>query len=1087
MLSKSQFKVYLVAASLFPIFSLCASAGVSTWYVSPTSPSDGPGTAWSNAFHTIQGGVDAANSGDTVLVTNGTYTIDSEIEVTEPIIIQSVNGPSVTTVNADDACRGFYVSADAIINGLTIRRGYTEDDGAGVYLDGGGTLTNCVMDDCEAYECDGGGVYCYQGGILIDCVFYDNEADDEGGGAYLYEGGLLTRCTFEYNEAEYSGGAVFCDYGGELNDCVIYYNYAYENGGGVYCDGGGTLNNCTIFYNTSYYYEGGGVYCDNAGTLNNCTIFGNESDYGTAGGAYCSDGGVFLNCIIWGNTASNATDNWGSDGGVFSNCCTIPEVGENCVTNDPSFAHPELWDLHLRGSSPCINAGTNQAWMAGGTDFDGSPRITGPSVDIGAYEYFPLLPFFEITSAPTVIGSCSNSLGVQVAGTNNAATVGSMSWSNKSNGASGEFNGSTDWVSSGVSLVYGGNLVVVTATNVNGFATHDEVVIIYTYEHACESPTHYVSHNGAGEWPYTSWQTAATNLQDAIEAAGSGDEVWIAEGLYYPEYDEGPFRLKPGVHLCGGFTGSETSFQQRDVAANLTVLSGDVDRNDVTNAQGIVVSALTNGVLNGVNSYHVLYGGLETRIRIVNVDDRITLPAQATSNRIDGLVITSGGDVDDNHGGGIYCATNNRLLVCNTTICGNKAGDDRNNDGYGAGDPGYGGGGIYVVGGHVELRNSRVSGNMAGRGSKGDDGTYKVIYDYNGQTGGIGGVGGGLCVVNGSLTVENSLVTKNAAGKGGNGGIGIHYSGNGGDGGPGGPGGGIYLSGGTLAIAGSTIADNYSGEGGEGGAGATKAVTAGTPGTNGVLGVAGGIYCSINTDGTLENTIVISNSASLGEDVYLENNGNVFEASYCLIPTATCAGDPLVRTAALDTDPLFVDPTNGNYRLQPSSPCVDSGDNVLVGAGMDMDGVGRPLDGDNDGTNTIDMGCYEFVNDSADSDGDGLTDAMEVDTYGSNPASDNSDGDRMDDADEVVADTDLTDPDSYFLVEAITSESPVTIWFETSADRQYTVQRRTDIIDGVWTNVTLYTAQPGSGGLDSYTDTNPTGPCYYRVKVGYHD
>src|SRR5438132_14186662 len=43
-------------------------------------------------------------------------------------------------------------------------------------------------------------------------------------------------------------------------------------------------------------------------------------------------------------------------------------------------------NYHLASSSPCIGAGIVQPWMTGAQDLDGNPRVTGASVDMGAYE-----------------------------------------------------------------------------------------------------------------------------------------------------------------------------------------------------------------------------------------------------------------------------------------------------------------------------------------------------------------------------------------------------------------------------------------------------------------------------------------------------------------------------------------------------------------------------------------------------------------------------------------------------------------------------------------------------------------------------
>ena len=46
-----------------------------------------------------------------------------------------------------------------------------------------------------------------------------------------------------------------------------------------------------------------------------------------------------------------------------------------------------LEDFRLQAGSPCIDAGTLDALGLPELDFEGGPRVSGASVDIGAYEF----------------------------------------------------------------------------------------------------------------------------------------------------------------------------------------------------------------------------------------------------------------------------------------------------------------------------------------------------------------------------------------------------------------------------------------------------------------------------------------------------------------------------------------------------------------------------------------------------------------------------------------------------------------------------------------------------------------------------
>ena len=119
-----------------------------------------------------------------------------------------------------------------------------------------------------------------------------------------------------------------------------------------------------------------------------------------------------------------------------------------------------------------------------------------------------------------------------------------------------------------------------------------------------QAATLYVDQSATGADDGTTWTDAFVDLQDALASATAGDEVWVAQGTYYPT-DTGDrdatFQLKTGVALHGGYPAGGGA--SADPEAYPTALSGEIgdpgtiadNSHAVVTGDGVDATALLDG------------------------------------------------------------------------------------------------------------------------------------------------------------------------------------------------------------------------------------------------------------------------------------------------------------------------------------------------------------------------------------------------------------------------------------------------------------------------------------------------------------
>jgi VCBS repeat-containing protein len=359
------------------------------YYVSP-SGSDSNNGKVNAPLRTIQRAADSVNSGDTVIVKDGTYTVSSG----EIVVNMTSSGTSDQWITFKSENKW-----GAVINGNNNAINYCinfED-----------TAQYIRVEDFEITGCSKQGINSNQGADFI--YVYGNHIHDNG---KIYTG----------DTSGHNGTFINCDSRYWTFDSNVYHHNGRLHGGypneldhdhGLYIVGSNTtvVNNIFYTHDSGWAIQVAGAYGASCG--NNITIFNNTfSDANPARNGHIVLWGDSFNVSIQNNIfyepndsaiRFNQEDNYDV---IVRNNLVYPDIdiildnsytstshpgivlSENIVNQDPGFKNAASRDYHLQSGSPAIDAGLPAVLK----DIEGTSRPQGSGYDIGAYEYASGMP-----------------------------------------------------------------------------------------------------------------------------------------------------------------------------------------------------------------------------------------------------------------------------------------------------------------------------------------------------------------------------------------------------------------------------------------------------------------------------------------------------------------------------------------------------------------------------------------------------------------------------------------------------------------------------------------------------------------------